>query len=180
MPIPGPNDPALMTPDLARTFFHEFGHLLHTIFSGRQRGQGGSPAVTSRILSKRPSQMLEEWWRNPKVLTRFARHYKTGEPIDASLVERMVRAGRFGEALRTRGQLSLASLSSSFIPAAQSRLRSRASRDGSQVRDHAKLGRSTQTVLILTSWTPGLRVDVLHLSLVARDCEGLANGFQSG
>ena len=110
MPVPGPNDPALMTPDLARTFFHEFGHLLHTIFSGRQRWAGLAHNAEGDFVEA-PSQMLEEWWRNPKVLTRFARHYKTGEPIDASLVERMVRAARFGEASNTRVQLSLASLS---------------------------------------------------------------------
>ena len=110
MPVPGPNDPALMTPQLARTFFHEFGHLLHTIFSGRQRWAGLARNAEGDFVEA-PSQMLEEWWRNPKVLTRFARHYKTGEPIDASLVERMGRAERFGEASNTRVQLSLASLS---------------------------------------------------------------------
>jgi thimet oligopeptidase len=44
-------------------------------------------------------------------LTRFARHYKTGEPIGAALIDRMEGANRFGQALSTRRQLSLASLS---------------------------------------------------------------------
>jgi thimet oligopeptidase len=43
-----------------------------------------------------PSQMLEEWIRSPQVLAKFARHYKTGEPIPAELVARMNRASAFG------------------------------------------------------------------------------------
>ena len=31
-----------------------------------------------------PSQMLEEWLRSPQVLAKFARHYKTGEPMPPS------------------------------------------------------------------------------------------------
>jgi thimet oligopeptidase len=43
-----------------------------------------------------PSEMLEEWLRSPQVLAKFARHYKTGEPIPAELVVRMNRAAAFG------------------------------------------------------------------------------------
>ena len=43
-----------------------------------------------------PSQMLEEWMRSPQVLAKFAKNYKTGEPIPADLVARMNRASAFG------------------------------------------------------------------------------------
>jgi len=110
MPAPGPNEPALLTPDLARTFFHEFGHLLHTTFSGRQRW-AGLARNAERDFAEAPSQMLEEWWRNPKVLKRFTRHYKTGETIGAALIDRMEGANGFGKALSTRRQIYLSSLS---------------------------------------------------------------------
>ncbi|MEO8099184.1 MAG: M3 family metallopeptidase [Acidobacteriota bacterium] len=106
---PTTSDPGLMTPNLARTYFHEFGHLMHTVMAGRQKWAGlGRPEGD---FMEAPSQLLEEWFRNPKVLAGFARHYKTGEPIPTELVERMERADHFGEALGTRQQLALATMS---------------------------------------------------------------------
>ena len=59
MPAPGATEPALMTPDLAQTFFHEFGHLFHTIFSGRQHW-AGLARNSERDLAKR----LRRCWKN--------------------------------------------------------------------------------------------------------------------
>ncbi|MHB1796395.1 MAG: M3 family metallopeptidase, partial [Acidobacteriaceae bacterium] len=50
-------------------------------------------------------QMLEEFFRNAKLLAGFARHYETGEPIPAELVGRMNRASAFGRGNGVRGQL---------------------------------------------------------------------------
>ena len=58
-----------------------------------------------------PSQMLEEFFRDPKLLAGFALHYQTGEPIPAELVERMNRAGAFGRADSIRTQLFYTSYS---------------------------------------------------------------------
>ena len=58
-----------------------------------------------------PSQMLEEWMRSPQVLASFARHYKTGEPIPAELVERMNRASAFGRANWVSDQNSYTAIS---------------------------------------------------------------------
>jgi thimet oligopeptidase len=112
MSAPAVDDPALMTADLAVTFFHEFGHLLHGIFSGHQRWAGlGLPEAD---FIEAPSQLLEEWYRNPKVLAGFARHYKTGDAIPERLVENMARASNFGEALLTRRQLWLANIALAY------------------------------------------------------------------
>jgi len=100
---PTENDPALMTPAAARTFFHEFGHLLHRLFAGGQRWM--RLLSPERDFTEAPSQLLEEWLRDPAVLATFARHYETGEPISARLVERMNRASKFGAAVLTRRQL---------------------------------------------------------------------------
>ena len=92
------SDPGLMTYDDVTTFFHEFGHLMHHILGGQQQWAGISGISMESDFGEAPSQMLEEWIRSPQVLAKFARHYKTGEPIPAELVTRMNRASAFGRA----------------------------------------------------------------------------------
>ena len=104
-------DPGLMSHDDVRTMFHEFGHLLHAQLGGRGRWLGQSGVKTEWDFVEAPSQMLEEWIRDPAVLATFARHYQTGEPIPADLVRQMNRAEAFGRALDVRGQMALARIS---------------------------------------------------------------------
>lgn len=95
-PAPTADDPGLMTYGDVETFFHEFGHLMHHILGGQQAWAGISGISMESDFVEAPSQMLEEWLRSPQVLAKFARHYKTGEPIPAELVARMNRAAAFG------------------------------------------------------------------------------------
>ena len=97
-PAPTATDPGLMTYDDVQTFFHEFGHLMHHILGGQQQWAGISGISMESDFVEAPSQMLEEWISSPQVLAKFARHYKTGEPIPAELVARMNRAAAFGRA----------------------------------------------------------------------------------
>ena len=94
-PAPTADDPGLMEYGDVVTFFHEFGHLMHWIVSSQQWA-GVSGITMESDFVEAPSQMLEEWMHSPQVLASFARHYKTGEPIPAELVERMNRASAFG------------------------------------------------------------------------------------
>jgi thimet oligopeptidase len=111
--LPGgtPGDSGLMSHDDVRTMFHEFGHLLHAQLGGRGRWLGQSGVKTEWDFVEAPSQMLEEWIKDPAVLATFARHYQTGEPIPAALVEQMNRAESFGRALDVRAQMMLARVS---------------------------------------------------------------------
>jgi len=108
-----PGDPGLLTHDDARSFFHEFGHLLGTVFAGNGKWMGLT-RTTERDFNEVSSQMLEEWMWDPATLATFAKHYKTNEPISAALVNRMRRAGEFGKAIGptgVRGQMVLARVS---------------------------------------------------------------------
>jgi thimet oligopeptidase len=98
-------DPGLMQHSDVVTYFHEFGHLMHAILGGQQAWAGISGIATEGDFVEVPSQMLEEFFRDPRLLQRFARHYQTGEPIPAELVETMNRAGAFGRADWVRTQL---------------------------------------------------------------------------
>ena len=61
---PNGDDPGLMTPSMAQTFFHEFGHLLHGIFSGRQKWADLNRPETDFI--EAPSQLRRSGTRTPK------------------------------------------------------------------------------------------------------------------
>jgi len=98
-------DPGLMTHDDVTTFFHEFGHLVHVLVSGRHRWVGISGISTERDFVEAPSQLLEEWTWDPATLATFAKHYQTNEPIPSSLVTQMRRANEFGKALQVRRQM---------------------------------------------------------------------------
>jgi thimet oligopeptidase len=108
---PTAEDPGLMEYGDVITFFHEFGHLMHHILGGRQKWAGISGISMEGDFGEAPSQMLEQWMRSPQVLTKFARHYKTGEPIPADLVLRMNRASAFGRGRFTAGQLGYTAIS---------------------------------------------------------------------
>jgi thimet oligopeptidase len=94
-----PDDPGLMEHSDVETFFHEFGHLIHTVFGGHGKWEPVAGTATERDFVEAPSQLLEEWTWDPKVLRSFAKHHETGEPIPADMVEKMRRADAFGRAM---------------------------------------------------------------------------------
>jgi thimet oligopeptidase len=110
-PAPTADDPGLMEYGDVSTFFHEFGHLMHHILGGQQPYAGISGITMESDFVEAPSQMLEEWIRSPQVLAKFARHYKTGEPIPAELVTRMNRASAFGRGNWVTRQNSFSAIS---------------------------------------------------------------------
>ena len=108
-----PGEPGLMDHAEVETFLHEFGHLMHSLLA-RQRWNGISGVRTEWDFVEAPSQMLEEWSWDPRVLAGFARHYQTGEPIPEDLVKQLHRATGFGRALDVRTQMTYARISLSF------------------------------------------------------------------
>ncbi|MCP3102722.1 Zn-dependent oligopeptidase [Myxococcus sp. K15C18031901] len=101
----------LMTHDEVETFFHEFGHLLHTVFSGKQQWSGISGIRTEWDFVETPSMLLQQWAGSPEVLKEFAKHYQTGAAIPTELVEKLKASKEFGKGLWVRRQLFLAALS---------------------------------------------------------------------
>ncbi len=92
------DEPALLSPDEAETFFHEFGHALHGLFSNvRYKGIAGTP----RDFVELPSQIMEHWCFEPEVLKHYARHYQTGEVIPQELIDKMDASGKYGEGFKT-------------------------------------------------------------------------------
>ncbi len=106
--LPGtPQEPGLLSPSQLTTFFHEFGHALHILFQGNNSIVG----TVEQDFIEAPSQLFEEWSRDPEVLHSFAKHYKTGKAIPQKLIKAYKRSDEFGRALRAHYNLWPAHLS---------------------------------------------------------------------
>jgi peptidyl-dipeptidase Dcp len=83
---PAAGQPVLISLDDAETLFHEFGHAIHYYLSDVYYPSfGGTP----RDFVEYPSQVNENWLLTQPVLSRFAKHYKTGQPMPASLIQKI-------------------------------------------------------------------------------------------
>jgi thimet oligopeptidase len=105
------NDPGLLQYSDVVTFFHEFGHLMHAILGGQTEWAGISGFATEGDFIEVPSQMLEEFFRDEKLLQAFAKHYQTGEILPSETIRKMKLAGAFGRADWVRAQLYYTTLS---------------------------------------------------------------------
>lgn len=100
VPAPAAGRPALLTLDEATTLFHEFGHALHGLLA-----EGDYPSLTGAAVPRDtvefPSQVNEVWLREPSLLSVYARHAETGEPLPEGTLERLEAADLWGEGYRT-------------------------------------------------------------------------------
>ena len=105
------SDPGLLQYNDVVTFFHEFGHLMHAILGGHTEWAGLSGFATEGDFIEVPSQMLEEFFRDEKLLQSFAKHYQTAEILSSETIKKMKKAGSFGRADGMRTQLYYTTLS---------------------------------------------------------------------
>jgi thimet oligopeptidase len=106
-----PGDPGLLQYNDVVTFFHEFGHLMHAILGGHTEWAGISGFATEGDFIEVPSQMLEEFFRDEKLLQSFAKHYQTGEVLSSEIIRKMKGASSFGRADGMRQQIYYTTLS---------------------------------------------------------------------
>ena len=104
---PAAGQPALLSFSEVTTMFHEFGHALHSIFSN-VKYSGGSQVP--RDFVEFPSQFNEHWALEPTVFANYAKHYQTGQPMPAALVEKIKRAVTFNQGFATTEYLGAALL----------------------------------------------------------------------
>jgi peptidyl-dipeptidase Dcp len=93
-------EPTLLSFEDARTLFHEFGHALHGLLSDVIYPLIAGTSVL-RDWSELPSQLYEHWLERPEILRRFARHYRTGEPIPEDQLRRLIAARTFNQGQAT-------------------------------------------------------------------------------
>ncbi|MEP3278454.1 MAG: M3 family metallopeptidase, partial [Stappiaceae bacterium] len=97
----------LLSFDDARTLFHEFGHALHGLLSDVTYPLLSGTSV-SRDFVELPSQLFEHWLSEPEILSRFATHYKTGEPMPQELLKKLLAAENFNQGFATVEYVSTA------------------------------------------------------------------------
>jgi peptidyl-dipeptidase Dcp len=91
---PSEGKPALLSYDDARTLFHEFGHALHQMLSDVDYESVSGTSV-ARDFVELPSQLYEHWLEVPEVLSEFATHAETGEPMPQDLLDKVLGAATY-------------------------------------------------------------------------------------
>jgi len=95
-----PGEATLLTFDDANTLFHEFGHALHGLLSNVTFPVISGTSV-ARDFVELPSQLYEHWLSRPEVLSRYAVHYRTGEPMPKDLLHKLLAAENFNQGFAT-------------------------------------------------------------------------------
>lgn len=97
--------PVLISWDDAETFFHEFGHALHSLSSNVVY-----PTLNSgvRDYTEFQSQLLERWLMTDEVINNYLRHVETGAPMPAALVQKIRNAATFKKGFDTAEYLASA------------------------------------------------------------------------
>lgn len=100
-----PGEAVLISWDDANTFFHEFGHALHSLSSNvvYPTLNGGV-----RDYTEFQSQLLERWLSTDEVVNNYLVHYKTGEPMPAPLRQKIKDAATFNQGFATTEYLASA------------------------------------------------------------------------
>ncbi len=97
---PAPGETVLLTPDEVRTMFHEFGHALHGLFSAVRYPRFSGTNVPGDFVEF-PSQVNEMWQWWPEILSAYARHHRTGEPLPEATIARVADAELWGQGFAT-------------------------------------------------------------------------------
>ncbi len=106
---PTATKPSLLTFGEVTTLFHEFGHALHGMLSDTTYPSLSGPHVYWDFVEL-PSQIFENWCYEKEALSRFAKHYETGEMIPDELIEKINAAASFEAGMQMLRQVGLASI----------------------------------------------------------------------
>jgi thimet oligopeptidase len=105
-PTPGPGKPSLLSHADVETLFHEFGHAMHSILTRANYARFSGTSVP-RDFVEAPSQMLENWVWDKRVLDSFAADYRDPtQKIPAAILSQLKAARLATEGTRYRRQVS--------------------------------------------------------------------------
>ena len=93
----GGGKPALLSHDEVETLFHEFGHIMHQTLT-RAPYASLSGTSTARDFVEAPSQVLENWVWDEKMLNLISGHYTdSSKKLPKALLDKMLLAKNFGQ-----------------------------------------------------------------------------------
>lgn len=103
--LPTQSSPSLLTFNEVTTLFHEAGHALHAIFA-----TGNYPSISSTNVAwdfvELPSQIMENWAIEKEFLSKWAKHYQSGEKISEELIDKLIASDNFMSGFSQMRQLS--------------------------------------------------------------------------
>ncbi|KAG5930972.1 hypothetical protein E4U60_006613 [Claviceps pazoutovae] len=106
-------EPALLSYYSVETLFHEMGHAIHSILA-RTSFQNVSGTRCATDFAELPSTLMEHFAADPTVLSLFARHWKTDQPLPYDLVQSRIKLSRRFEGLDTEHQIILAMVDQAY------------------------------------------------------------------
>ena len=103
--------PTLISWSDAETYFHEFGHALHSLSS-----KVAYPRLNSgvRDYTEFQSQLLERWLSTDEVINNYLVHYQTGKPMPKALIAKIKQAATFNQGFSTTEYLASALVDMKF------------------------------------------------------------------
>ncbi|MCU0770802.1 MAG: Zn-dependent oligopeptidase [Verrucomicrobia bacterium] len=105
-PPPQPDEPSLLSHDEVETLFHEFGHAMHATLTRANHARFSGTSVP-RDFVEAPSQMLENWVWDKKVLDGFAADYRDpSKKIPADVLNQLDAARKSTLAIFYRRQIA--------------------------------------------------------------------------
>lgn len=105
---PTAKKPSLLKHDEVVTLFHEMGHGIHDLTS-KTKYSGFHGTNVEWDFVEAPSQMLEYWPWNKAQLKQLSKHFETGDSMNDTLIDSLVRTKHVNDGINVTRQIFLGS-----------------------------------------------------------------------